>query len=159
MCTAPGIAPPRARADGRAAVLAVAARVEDDGVAAGRSRRARRCQVAIAARRASRSTRVAAGGAASRVTGNPPRVHAPNPPSSSRTDGMAEVLEKPERARRAHAGLLVVDDDRRRRVDAARGEQVLDHPHERLERRRVGVDQADAEQIEVDARPGMCPAA
>ena len=87
---------------------------------------------------------------ASRETGKPSRVQAPNPPSSSRTDAMAEVLEKPERAGGANPRLIVVDDDRRRRLDAAGREQVLDHPHERLERRRVGVDEADAEQIEMN---------
>ena len=30
-----------------------------------------------------------------------------------------------------------------------RREQVLDYPHEGLERRRIGIDQADAEQIEM----------
>ena len=63
---------------------------------------------------------------------------------------MAEVLEEPERARGAHARLLVVDDDRGCRIDAVHGEHVLDHPHEGLERRRVGVDQAHAPQVEVD---------
>ncbi len=46
---------------------------------------------------------LAGAGAASRETGNPARLQAPNPPSRSRTDGMAEVLEEPERARGAHA--------------------------------------------------------
>ena len=63
---------------------------------------------------------------------------------------MAEVLEKPEGAGGTNPGLIVVDDDRRRRLHAASREQVLDHPHERLERRRVGVDQADAEEIEMN---------
>jgi hypothetical protein len=63
---------------------------------------------------------------------------------------MSEVLEEPEGARGTETGLIVVDDDRRIRGHAAQVEQVIDHPHERLQRRRVGVDQRDAPQIEVD---------
>src|SRR6185503_10232346 len=48
-----------------------------------------------------------------------------------------------------HARLLVVDHDRRRSLDAAQLEQVIDHPHERPERRRIGVDERHAPEIEV----------
>ena len=133
------------RAHGRAAVLAVAARVEDARVAGWPRRvvhvlpgrdalRASACPVHVVRRRR-----------APRATAEDPRASTRRtPPSSTRTCGMAEVLEKPECPRRAHAGLLVVDHDRRRRADAARRQQVLDDPQERLERRRVGVDEADA---------------
>ena len=62
---------------------------------------------------------------------------------------MPEELEKPEGARRADSRLLVVDHYRTRGVDATRGEQVGDDPEERRQRRRVGVDQAQTEEIEM----------
>ena len=62
---------------------------------------------------------------------------------------MTEELEKPERTRGANAGIAVVDHDRTIGRDATRRQEVLDHPEERLERRRIGIGQADAEEIEV----------
>ena len=62
---------------------------------------------------------------------------------------MAEEFEKPERARRPDAGRVVVDDDRDVVGHTARREQMLDDPEERLQRRRIGVDAADAEEIEM----------
>ena len=69
---------------------------------------------------------------------------------------MAEVLEKPERTRRPNARLLVVHHDRRRSLDAVHGQHVLDHPHEGLQRRGIGIDQAHAPQVDVD-RAGDVP--
>ncbi len=66
---------------------------------------------------------------------------------------VAEVLEKPESSRGANARLLVVRDDRRRGVDAMDCEHMLDHPHERVERRRIRVGQAQTPQIDMN-RPG-----
>ena len=68
---------------------------------------------------------------------------------------MAEELEKPERARGANAGIALVDHDRAIGRDAARRKQMLDHPEKGLERRRIGVGEADAEQIEVHSMPGV----
>ncbi len=100
------------RADGRAAVLAVASRVEDHRIPRCRwpiftSRQvAIVCELARAgpvARRRRRS-----------ITRN--RQSGPAPGAESAVEQphrrMAEILEEPERARRADAGLLVVDDDR-----------------------------------------------
>ena len=70
---------------------------------------------------------------------------------------MTEVLEKPERARRAHAGVLFVDDDRPIGRHAAERKQVTDHPHERAQRRLARVDEAQAPEIEVQ-RAGNLPA-
>jgi hypothetical protein len=64
--------------------------------------------------------------------------------------GMPEQLEEPERARRPDARAFVVDDDLPAVVDAAGREQVLDDPEEGAHRRRVGVDEAEAVEIEVD---------
>ena len=62
---------------------------------------------------------------------------------------MTKELEEPQAARRPHAGALVVDHDFAVGVDAAGGQQVLDDPEEGPHRRRLGVDQADAVQVEV----------
>jgi hypothetical protein len=62
---------------------------------------------------------------------------------------VAEVLEEPERARRAHPRLLVVDDHRRVRVDAAQVEEVIDDPHERFQRPGIRVDKRETPEIEV----------
>ena len=35
------------------------------------------------------------------------------------------------------------------RIHPAQVEEVVDHPHERAQRRRIGVDQRDAPQVEV----------
>ena len=63
---------------------------------------------------------------------------------------VAEVLEKPERARGAHPGVLLVDDDRTIGRHAAERKQVPDHPHERAQRRLARVDQTHAPEIEMD---------
>ncbi len=63
---------------------------------------------------------------------------------------MAEVLEEPEGARGPHARLLVVHDDRGVRVDSSEVEEVIDDPHEGLERRRIRVDEREAPEIEMD---------
>jgi hypothetical protein len=63
---------------------------------------------------------------------------------------MPEELEEPEGARRADARAFVVDDHRAIGGDAARGEQVLDDPEERAHRRRLGVHQAEAVEVQVD---------
>jgi hypothetical protein len=62
------------------------------------------------------------------------------------------MFQKPEGASRSNTGLLVVHDNGSGSIDAVHGEDVLDHPHECFQRRRVRVDQADAPQIEVDRR-------
>ena len=113
------------------------------------SRRGRRCQVAMISRRASLSTRSPRPPAPRARPENPRRPRA-EPAVEQPHRRMAEMLEEPERAGGANART-----DRRRRrsassPDPAAREQVLDDPHERLQRRRVGVDQADAEQVEVD---------
>ena len=90
------------------------------------------------------------GGCASVETGKP-RTRPRGEPTVQHLNGrVSEVLEKPECARGAHARLIVVDDDRRRGIDAAQVEEMIDHPHERAERRRIGIDQRHAPQIEVD---------
>ena len=158
MCTAPGTAPPRLA---RTVVPQYSpsvrvSRITASGVpiAALTSRQvAMRPLLARAGPR-----RSAAAAPASRVTGRPAARPGAEAAVEQPHARVAEVLEEPERARGAHARLLVVDDDRRRRVDAVDREHVLDHPHERLERRRIGVDQADAPQIEVDGA-GDVPAA
>jgi hypothetical protein len=63
---------------------------------------------------------------------------------------VAEVLEKPEGARRAYSRLFVVHDDGRGGLHSVRLEQVLDHPHECIEWSRICVDQAHAPQVHVD---------
>jgi hypothetical protein len=69
--------------------------------------------------------------------------------------GVPEELEKPPGARRADAGALVVDDHVAIRIDAAGRELMLDHPEEGPHRGRIGVDQADAVEVEVHgARQG-----
>ena len=147
MCTAPGIAPPRAartvvpqyspslRVSSRTLRLADRAA----HVLPGRDGLRHARPLPLADRRRRRLARNRKPSLSRRRTRR--RAAAP-------TDGRS--IEKPERAGGANARLIVVDNDRRRRLDAASREQVLDHPHERLERRRVGVDQADAEEVEMN---------
>ena len=118
------------------------------------SRTSRHVASACASRRPVHS--LAGGGPASRVTGSPARVHAPNPPSSTRTDGWPKYSRN-QNARAARTpdcssyATIGVDG-----VDAVDCEHVLDHPHERVERRRIGVGQAQTPQIDLD-RPGDVP--
>src|SRR5581483_2460832 len=63
---------------------------------------------------------------------------------------VAEVFQEPQAARRLHSGIFLVENDLRIEVDAAQLEEVRDHRHERGERRRARVDEADAEEIEMD---------
>jgi hypothetical protein len=63
--------------------------------------------------------------------------------------GVIEKLEEPEGPGRTRARRLVVDDDGTIGGDAALGKQVLDDPEERPEGGGVGVDEADAPQIQV----------
>src|SRR5581483_3041269 len=62
---------------------------------------------------------------------------------------MPVIFQKPQAARRAHAGVVLVKDDFFRFADTAQLEHVMDHEHERLERRVAGVDEAQAEKIEM----------
>ena len=62
---------------------------------------------------------------------------------------MAEELEEPEGARRPDAGLFVVYDYRPPGLDAARRQQVTNNPEKGVERRGIGVDEADAEEVEM----------
>src|SRR5919109_301707 len=55
---------------------------------------------------------------------------------------VTEILQEPEGPRRANSRVLVVHDDRPRRVDTVNREHVLDHPHERVERSGIRVDEA-----------------
>ena len=63
--------------------------------------------------------------------------------------GMAEVVEEPEHARGPDVGGVAVDEHGAIVGYPAESEHVLDHPEERRERRRIGVDQAEAPQVQV----------
>ena len=62
---------------------------------------------------------------------------------------MSEELEEPERPGRTDARLLVVGHHRAVGRRAPRDQQVSDHPEKSVERRRVGVDEAHPEEIEM----------
>ena len=68
---------------------------------------------------------------------------------------MAEVLQEPNAARRAHAGVVFVEDDFLCLADAAQLEHMVDHEHKGLERRVAGVDQTQAEEIEMSGAGNM----
>ncbi len=63
---------------------------------------------------------------------------------------MTKVFQEPECAGRANARLFVVYDDWRGRIDPVHGKHVLDHPHECCERRRIGINEADPPEVEMD---------
>ncbi len=68
-----------------------------------------------------------------------------------------EILEEPERACRPHARVGLVNDDRSVGRDTTTTQQMLDDPDKRTRRRRVGVDQADPEEVEMhSAREMTC---
>ena len=68
---------------------------------------------------------------------------------------VTEKLEKPERPRRSDPGGVVVDNDRYIVRHTARREEMLDDPEERVQRRRIRIDAADTEQIEVNSARQM----
>ena len=89
------------------------------------------------------------------MTGRPALVHAAEAAVQNGRLPVAEILEKPEGARRANAGVGFVDDDRTIGRHAAKREQVANHPHEGAERRVARVDQAHAPEIEVHRAGNM----
>ena len=143
-----GNAPAAFGAHGRAVVFPVAPRVEKYGVRAAQPL----VDVApgrdgVGLRRAGpRTLRRRGGLACDGQTRGQPRVKAAVQHLHVR---MAEVLEEPECACSPDPRLVVIDNDRRSACDAAQIEQVIDHPHERLQGRGIGVDERDAPQVQV----------
>ena len=60
---------------------------------------------------------------------------------------MAQHGEQPDRTRGAFAGFVVVDDDRRVRLHAARTEQRAEDGQKRVQRRLGGIVQTDAVEV------------
>ena len=100
--------------------------------------------------------KVAAFGAtASVVTGPPAAFQAFNAAVEHSRVGMAEIFQKPQATRRAHAGIIFVKNNFFGFAHAAQFEHVMNHEHECFERRFASVDQAQAEEIEVDGAGNM----
>ena len=68
---------------------------------------------------------------------------------------MTEELQEPNTARRAHAGVVFVEDDIFVFTNAAQLEHMMDHEHEGPERSVGSVDQTQAEEIEVSSAGNM----
>ena len=62
---------------------------------------------------------------------------------------MPEIFQKPECPCRTYARLVIVHDNGHVIGNAARRKQMFDDPEKRLQRRVIGVDEADAEEIEM----------
>src|SRR4051812_13843428 len=70
---------------------------------------------------------------------------------------MAEVLEKPHRPCRPHAGILLIKNYGFVLVDTAQFEYVVDHVHKCLERRFTSVDQAQTKKIPMNCSWNVPP--
>ena len=151
----PGIAPPRAARTMRAEVFAFAAGVENGDVLFVRASCSTSSTVAKTSRR-SAILNVAALGAVAfgchRRARGFPGLHAAVEHFHVR---VAVVFQEPHAARRAHIGVLFVENDFFRFADAAQFEHMVDHEHKRFERRVGGVDQTQAEEIEMGGAGNM----